>query len=627
MLTVIKEKLTMIIVFIVFYLVIEVLTLHNLGMGFFPDYLILDILIVIFIGTIILFIKSRIFSQIYLIFWIILFNILYVTNITMNNIFGDIFSLEKLFLVSEANEVFSWSFISFKLVFIGIIITLAFISCMTIINKLFKSKRAKVKNYYQKSFLIILISWIFVLNSFILSNYYIKNQLKINNESFPEAFYLTTLKKSAFKHFGMLTFYYKEIDLHFIDTNEDNVVISQDVDKTKYHGLLKGKNVITIMIESGQEFGINPYLTPNLYRIQEEGLHFTENISVNKTNISEQIGIAGNYPTITSEQTSLPFSLPNILKDNYLTSYFHDNNGNFYNRDTSLKHLGFEKIFLHDDLFYERLPNWQDGWRWCGDYTLDSITIERILPYMINDHENFYSFWTTLSTHGPYNDNDRSNRDLFIKNGYFKRIDEVEEKGFWQNPLSHDQEGSFQYKYYQAAMIDLDIAIGKIINELNQKNILEDTILIIYGDHHVYYHDLHLRINNLTASEYYKMDKLYDSILYIWNPLLNETIKNDFGSTKIDTFTSPYIIVPTLLDLLGESYYSDWYLDYSVFSKNYIPVFYSHQLNSLMDNTLYTVDVDEITYQVKKLQQQERADFQLNCLLILRRLNKINKLY
>ena len=81
--------------------------------------------------------------------------------------------------------------------------------------------------------------------------------------------------------------------------------------------------------------------------------------------------------------------------------------------------MGFEHLYFHDDLFNETLPNWDGSWSWSGDYTLDSITIERILPHMIHDNKPFYSFWTTLSTHGPYDNDNYSNRNLFIKKVIF----------------------------------------------------------------------------------------------------------------------------------------------------------------------------------------------------------------
>ena len=81
----------------------------------------------------------------------------------------------------------------------------------------------------------------------------------------------------------------------------------------KKNGLLwaaKGKNVITIMLESGQEMGVHPILTPNLYRLREEGIYFSNNYSVNKSNVSEYIGFGRNFPSIPYSFINYKYKLP-----------------------------------------------------------------------------------------------------------------------------------------------------------------------------------------------------------------------------------------------------------------------------------------------------------------------------
>src|SRR5690606_17460856 len=84
-----------------------------------------------------------------------------------------------------------------------------------------------------------------------------------------------------------------------------------------------------------------------------------------------------------------------------------------------------------------------------------------------------------------------------------------------------------------------------------------------------------------------KANELYDTILYMWNPTLNEKVNVDYGSTTIETFTSPYIIVPTVLDLLRETFNSNCYLSTSVFDDPYLPLFYSHQHYAVMNHYFY----------------------------------------
>lgn len=620
----IKQKIGLLSTYLLFGLIFELLTFYNLGLT--PTYLILDILIFLLVGSLIFLFQSNKVAFLYLMILVGLLDVLFVTNVTMMKVFYDIFSFDKIFLINLVDDVFDWRFIPLKDLFIGIMLLIVYV-VLNIIY-LYNTKPLKITYSIVKRVQLFLIIFLGTFLIFTTGIKVVSKNIYINGVQFPDELYVTSLKKSAFQHYGMLTFYYKEIETFLVEENDEIETPPLELRKTDYYGLLKGKNIITIMIESGQEMAINEYLTPTLYRLRGEGLYFAENYSINKTNVSEHIGIVGSYPTINyaflTENYNLPFTLPRILNDKYVTSYFHDNNGEFYYRDVLLKQLGFEHIYLHDDLFPENLPNWNGKWSWTGNYTLDSKTVERIIPHMIKEDELFYSFWTTLSMHGPYDDDEFSNRDTFIELGYFDLIEEAESLGLWSNPFKGDATGEFQFKYYQAAMMDLDVAVQKIIDALTEKSLLEDTIIILYGDHQAYYHDLHLRLHDLTTQQSYRVDLLYDTILYMWNPILNETFKDN---RIITTFTSPYIIVPTLLDLLGEEYDANWYMSLSVFDKDYVPIFYSHQQNALMTNRLYSIDGETIIYQADDVTEQEIETFLQNSLIILERQNKINKLY
>lgn len=629
-----SQKSKLIVVFVLFYYGILCYTNVKLGFDLLPHYPFLDALILIAISSFIYLFPSRHFSVFYLTFWMLLFSVLAITNTTMFHIFGDLFSTDYFMLVGEATQAFDWEFLNLWDFLFAIFIVVLFIM---IAEHLLKQKpREKIKP--QQRYMSFISFLLIAVTLFTISSRMIKKDIQINGQPFTERFYISALKKSAFNHYGMLSFYTKELKYHILNNfaiGYQDTTISDEQVQSDYYGLLEGKNVITILVESGQEMGVHPLLTPNLYRMREEGIYFSNNYSVNKSNVSEFIGFSGNFPSIhysfINYQYDLPFTMPNLLNDRYITSYFHDNTYTFYQRSSMLPQVGFKHFYLHDELFPEPLPNWNDGWNWTGDYTPDSITIERILPHMIHTNQPFYSFWSTFSTHGPYSDNSRSNRDRFIEFGYFEQIEALEEQGLWENIL--DDSDAFHFKYYQAAMMDFDVALGRILEELEDNDLLDDTIIVLYGDHHAYYHDLHLRRNGYIGneeelSEYVShVDKLYDTILYMWNPELNQQVRRDYGTNEITTFTSPYVIVPTLLDLLGVPHKSDWYLNFSVFADEYIPVFYSHQLKALMNHQFYTVNLETIEYEATPATQEEQELFLFQALQILQRQSNIDELY
>lgn len=128
----------------------------------------------------------------------------------------------------------------------------------------------------------------------------------------------------------------------------------------RFTGLLNDMNVVTIMIETGDTIMLNETLTPNLYRMLNDGINCTNNVSKNKTNISEFIGITGSASTGSIDhdryQYNLPYSIVNMLPDSYRTIYAHDVGGDgdgncdIYNIKALMPMLGFDEAYLHEDL-------------------------------------------------------------------------------------------------------------------------------------------------------------------------------------------------------------------------------------------------------------------------------------
>jgi phosphoglycerol transferase MdoB-like AlkP superfamily enzyme len=379
-------------------------------------------------------------------------------------------------------------------------------------------------------------------------------------------------------------------------------------------GLFEGKNLITIMLESGVSAALNPTLTPTLYKMTQEGIYFPNHYTENKTYMSETIGIIGNYPSrdfITSRYVyDLPFSLPNVLNQRgYRTVYFHENLGSFFWRDQKIPTLGFEEFYFHNDFFPE-----EPIYGWGGDYTLDSRTVEAMSEYMfIEDGQPFYYFWTTLVTHGPYDkdypsDRGINNLEKFKNLGYFEAIDSAEELGLWTNPLeslSEKEQGRF--RYYQAAMMDFDYALEKLITMLEEKELLNDTLIIIYGDHSFYHDDIHrslLEVQDANAHE----KEMYKTFFSIYNPVLTDIYNQYYESNTNNKFISPYDIIPTINQLMNIPYYDQMTQGYSIF-KEETSVFYSHKIEAYFNDDFYSTDERLIEYPLQEdITDLEEAD-------------------
>lgn len=605
MLKVLKTKIPYIIPFLLFYIVFELLTYHFVGMNGIAKYFLLDLFIVLFITSFIYLFKSNKVTIIMYSIFMFFFMILFLVNAHIYSIFGGIFSIEYLKVLGEANRVFSFSFLNFNIIMIALFIYSLYIITNYFIYSLTKNYVYNEEKDYivNGMFLLVLTSLIFgILFSFNLK--YADDNIYLNGKKLNDKSYVQTVTKSAFKHYGMLSLFYKEIEVD--KKSSRNIIVSNNyLSNSNYEGLLKNKNVITIMGESLQSFAICEELTPNLYMLQNEGVNFSRNYSVNKTNVSEMIGITGgNYPFYDAEY-NVSFSIPNLLNEDYVTTYVHDNNDIFYGRGNLTRFYGFEKTFFHDDLYEENftnniypygLPGWENNdWHWSGDYTLDSVTMDLALPYLVGSKNfKFYSFYTSLSMHGPYDGGKRSNLELFKKLGYMQKVEDAMDNNKWHNPLKGVSKYEDYLKYYECAVMDFDKAIGKLIKELKKYDLFDDTLLVIYGDHHVYYHDIYLKMANTTDIS--QVDKLYQTTLIMYNKTLNERFYNDNNSHDCTKFTSPFIVVPTILDLLGVGFNKDCYINYSVFDERYLEVFYSFQQKAFMNDYFYSEDLTNLRY-------------------------------
>lgn len=281
----------------------------------------------------------------------------------------------------------------------------------------------------------------------------------------------------------------------------------------------------------------------------------------------------------------------------------HDNNNAFYNRGEEIKNLGFTNSYFANDIN----PDVIEGiYKWNGSYPLDSdfvdLTLDKLVP--VQD-EPFFTFYTTFSTHGPYSKR-CPNYTKFKNLGYYSKLKEAESEGKWVNICSDDSVTiQNQIEYIQCAMMDFDVALGKIINRLKETNLYDNTVIVLYGDHDSYYKSdnadkmLMSYVCNIEDSDIYLPER-YSTINMICNPTLKKAYaeNNRLNENEIVSYTditSPYVIVPTLLDILGIDYITDRYMGVSIFrtQTKYDNLFYSHETQFYMTSDFVTVSQEE----------------------------------
>ena len=298
--------------------------------------------------------------------------------------------------------------------------------------------------------------------------------------------------------------------------------------QNKYTGIFKGKNLIYIVAESFNEIGVREDLTPTLYKLVNSGFKFNNYYSSN--NLST---IGGEFQALTGLYADssilytwrrglnyFPYGLANVFKkEGYNTFAYHDHFYNFQDRDKYLKALGFDN--------YKGCYNGLEDKIKCNIWPeYDTEMIKATTDDYLNSTEPFMVYYMTVSGHLAYN---FGGNEVAIKN---------REK---VNNLPY----SDSVKAYLATQIELNDALELLINTLEEKNKLDDTVIVLLADHYPY----GLTVDQINEISDYKKDGIIgvnDSNLIIWNSKM-KTIEVDKVSMSID-------VLPTVYNLFGIDY-------------------------------------------------------------------------
>lgn len=621
-----KQKLMIMLMMIGSYYIIQMIAFLWVGFSIFPTSFLVDFIFIIIISSVILVIPSMKWSIIYMSFWLFIVNALFVTNANTFNAYFELFTLEQFKLLGEATDILNFTYASIPafLVFF-ILIGIYIILIKTLKKNQYFTNVPLVKKQY-----LTIVSIFLMLNITLIISFSALPFEPLN--AFSEDQTLPTLKRDAMKRYGLLAYYYKEAELLYFTKEPKDEFVYQYLESkpSPYFGLLEGYNVFTIMIESGEEYLINEVLTPHLYHMMSNGLHLSNHYSENKTNVSEMIGMIGHYPPQSFDTNLYTYefesSIPQILGDRYETAFFHDNYPVFYARGEILNMIGFDHLYFHDEI-YDGAPRWS----WNGSLTPDSETAEAMIKLMFKTDQPFYYFWTTLLTHGPYNEGEE-NIIKFTQNGYYDAIDQAEQDGLWVSPingyLGADRDDLLaKMRYFQAAMMDTDRAIGMIIDALKDEGRYDETLFVIYGDHSAYYERFNHLVLDIEGNEsaYYEMD-LYTTFYTIYNQHLTDAYLTKNISSEIVKFTSPYTVVPTVLDLLGETYNRKFMLGDTIFN-DLEHVFYSNKLTTFFTDRLYSDNGLDMVYEKGRVSDTYTEEFIYQSQMIIERLQWINQYY
>ena len=331
--------------------------------------------------------------------------------------------------------------------------------------------------------------------------------------------------------------------------NRDNKTEPND-----YTGVFEGKNIIGIHGESVQNFLIGlkingKEVTPNLNKLVKKSLYFD--------NFYSQVSVGTSSDTEFTLATSLMpsnngtvfgnyydrtyIAMPGLLKEKgYYTFAMHGNTADYWNRRVMHKNLGYEYFYAKDSFDIDETIGLG-----LSDSSFFRQGVEK-LKLINNTHEKWYGTFITLTNHTPFSE--------ISKYGDFDVTMTVD-------GVKYDyMEGTKLGNYFKSVHY-ADKALGEFFDALEKNKLLENTVIVFYGDHdarlpiedYLRFYNYDIKSNdvlNETNEKYITFDN-YSYELNRKVPLI--IYSKDIEPRKISTVMGMYDVMPTLGNMFSFS--------------------------------------------------------------------------
>lgn len=307
----------------------------------------------------------------------------------------------------------------------------------------------------------------------------------------------------------------------------------------EYTGLFEGKNLIFITAEGFSPYVIDKELTPTLYKMQEEGIKFTNFYTPSwgvSTSDGEYVACTGLIPKSgvwsfsKSSKNYLPFCMGNQFKNLGIESFaYHNNTYTYYNRHLSHPNMGYIYKGLGKGLEVAR--TWPES-----DLEMIDLSVKDFVG-----KERFHAYYMTVSGHMLYTFKDNymayKNRNLVAHLPYSDNV-----------------------KAYLACNIELELAMKRLLEILKEAGVADDTVIVISPDHYPY-GLTNEEIAELAGHEVETNFELYKGVLLVYCQGMDEPIVVDEPASSLD-------IIPTISNLFGLEFDSRLLMGQDIFSSS-----------------------------------------------------------
>lgn len=372
--------------------------------------------------------------------------------------------------------------------------------CLYIVNK---RKKVKLKETYGKEYYKFTLKWIlisliicvcsleYVAYARLISQWnreYIVNNFGVYTYQISDV--LKSISPSMASMFGSDK-ERKEINDYYDNKKNNNYY-------NEYTNFFEGKNVIAVHAESMQRVNMDISfngidVTPNLNKLAKEGIYFSNfysQVSFGTSSDTEFTIATGLLPskvgTVFINYADREYvSMYNLLKEKgYTTVSMHANVGNFWNRNKMYTKLGYD--YFYDKSSYEIDETIGFG---LSDKSFVKQSVQK-LKKLEKEKGKFYATLITLSNHTPFEDVDK----------YGEYDVSMSVDGVRYDYMENTKLGNYFKSSHYA-----DAQIGLLIEELKKENMLDNTVIIIYGDHDA-------RIEKSEWNRFYNYDYKTSSI-------------------------------------------------------------------------------------------------------------------
>lgn len=331
---------------------------------------------------------------------------------------------------------------------------------------------------------------------------------------------------------GVYHFLCRDIQIQLGRTFNDTSALSAEIDAyfaekpdhqgNEYTGILEGKNVITVMLESIDDWLITPEVMPTLHGMMTGGINFTNHYTPDyasgytfNTEFAFNLGV---YPysngnvSYALTRSAFPYSIANMFRSaGYAANSFHEGEPDFYNRGPMHTAFGFEIYHCYRDYPIVGTSVHDDTFLPKNDVLYEAMTAG----------DPFYSFVITYTAHLPYA------QDAFT---------------VWareQFPEYNEYGEELSGLYAKARITDEMFRL--LLERLEADGKLEDTVFVCFGDHYAY----GLQDEELLQqkSEEAGSPILEKTPAFIWWPGC-EAVQIDKACQTVD-------LAPTVMNLFG----------------------------------------------------------------------------